>query len=273
MTDKTRRTKSLSQRLNEGGIHRQLRDLELERLKREIADRTPADLSFEAEREIRHAAATAALTPPRLRGMTTQTEKMIAALAAEGVRVTKSIAFTLDAPLITKRAQMAQATSTLTVEGLASLDTRDRDGDVIDPMLFNLDTFLKNGQLWVNHALWKTQQGNGVSAGVVEDARAVKLRSAKNGVDLIDVKRGSRVAHVDDQRLKAGQRGLYVRCVVTEEAVADLVRDGRLTSFSWAGVLLKNSADKIVAIDLREISLVNCPANADARFRIADEQT
>lgn len=160
----------------------------------------------------------------------------------------------------------------LVISGFMSMKNQDRQGDVIEPKLFDLETYMKNPQLWVNHALWKDANGNGVSVGVTEAAyRArVKLNSDGMTADILNFDTGDKITTVEikDFAVSDGDTGVWVACRVMVPEVIDLIRTKRLNAFSWHGVLLRKANGVPFRMDLYEISLVNVPANQRAVFQI-----
>lgn len=157
------------------------------------------------------------------------------------------------------------------VRGFASMEGIDRQGDDINPKLFDLDTFLggaeKAGALYVNHQLWRQppeEGGNEVSAGVVREAHAAKVMVSENDDEykIVDLETGDQIDTIprDDSRVvEEGDIGLWVKAEIFEPGVIKLVDQGRLNAFSWAGDMMKSGL-----IDLMEVSLVYVGANARA---------
>lgn len=159
------------------------------------------------------------------------------------------------------------------ISGFASSSTTDRDSDAIDPKLFDLETYKKNPQLWVNHSLWNDGKGNGISVGVVEDVIAVKVafKEGDTHAKLLDLVTDEVVrddVSIDEFLFKNGEAGLWVVCKIEEADVIALVETKRLNAFSWSGTSQRKRNGAIKSIDLWEISLVNVPANQKAVFRI-----
>ena len=63
----------------------------------------------------------------------------------------------------------------LILKGFASVESPDRGGDVVPPEEFRLTQFRTAPALLVNHELWRDAQGNGVSAGVIQEAFVAKV--------------------------------------------------------------------------------------------------
>jgi len=79
-----------------------------------------------------------------------------------------------------------KGTSLLQVSGFASMKGLDRQGDSVDPKLFDIPTFMANPQLWLNHGLYtRPDTGTEVPIGTVENAFVVRIR--REGSSLIVV--------------------------------------------------------------------------------------
>lgn len=160
------------------------------------------------------------------------------------------------------------------VSGFASSDSIDRDDQRIDPQLFELDTFRKNPQLWVNHGLWNDGKGNGIAVGSVVEVEPVRasVNTSTNTAVLYKLSEPDTVYVADldlsEFLLKDGERGLWVICKVEEPDVIKLVESKRLNAFSWSGIGKRKQNGALKSIDLWEVSLVNVPANQKALFRI-----
>lgn len=162
--------------------------------------------------------------------------------------------------------------------GFASLNTEDRQGDVVEPSVFDLSTFMRNPQLWVNHRLWQDGNGNGVSAGIVESIQAVRVRreEPQGALFLYDLKTDQEVRQISLEQFSAvkdGAKGLWLVCKIAIPEVAKLIQDGRLNAFSWQGTIYRRKTGTIAKIDLYEVSLVNVPANQYATLQVGKELT
>ena len=155
----------------------------------------------------------------------------------------------------------------LHVRGFASVRGVDRHGDDIPPRLFDVDTFLRNPQLWYNHELYPTARGM-APIGRVEAMHVVRASEQGDKLRLEDVRHGSEVAVIDpeDFLVKNGDEGVWVVARVMEPDVIAFIRDGRLNAFSWAGTIMRRPDGRIARVDVREVSLVFLPANARALF-------
>lgn len=167
------------------------------------------------------------------------------------------------------------------VRGFASVNSEDRDGDFIDPALFEVDTFMKNPQLWFNHDLWTDSNGNRGSIGKVLEAVPVKVSidEEKTKLTLLHLT-GDKKGEVyrddlnpEDFAVLDKMEGLFVVCEVTEPAVQDQIMDGRLNAFSWQGIMRRSKTGAVSGIDLMEVSIVILPANQRATFMIGKTYT
>jgi len=157
------------------------------------------------------------------------------------------------------------------VSGFVSMNTEDRHGDILNPTLFDLATYMKNPQLWINHGLWRTPSGNEIAVGVVESIRSVRVELSGARAVLFDLTSGEKVKVIESEKflLEDKARGLWVVCRVAVPEVAQLIRDGRLNAFSWQGVIYRNKRTGAIAkIDVYEVSLVNIPANQYALLQV-----
>ena len=166
-----------------------------------------------------------------------------------------------------------EADGSVFIKGFASMKAMDREGDTIDPKLFNVSEFLKNGQLLFDHKKWKTAEGNEINIGKVTElyvARVERIPSG-NGQEfrVLDMKGNILEESVSadlDFELKRGDKGLWVKAHVMEPDVAKMIVNGRLSAFSWRGTIFSKADGTPTKIDLHEISVVNIPANSKALF-------
>lgn len=159
----------------------------------------------------------------------------------------------------------------LKVKGFASMAGLDRDGDRIEPGLFDLRTFLANPQLWIDHHKWKRPDGNEVNVGVVTSAVVAVAERADKTYDIRHLSSGKLIETLEDTGdllIRSGDRGLWVTADVMEKPVADLVKEKRLNAFSWQGRVRRDDKGRLKKIDLMEVSLVHIPANARALFML-----
>lgn len=168
----------------------------------------------------------------------------------------------------------------VSIKGFASIERLDRSGDLVPPEEFNINQFMVNPQLLVDHKLWTDQMGNGVAVGRPTSAHAAKLVNLDDDLwSIVDLKTGNQIntfpkAKVPD--LKVGDRGLFIVAEVTIPEVAKMVKSAELSTFSWRGFVEvdhrvndKGTVDKILRnIDLLEVSLTHIPDNPRSAFVI-----
>lgn len=183
--------------------------------------------------------------------------------------ITKQTTITVDAG----ESQDTDTFQGIVIKGFASLRGLDRQMDDINPDWFDVKSFMKNPQLFFNHGYWMRADGNPVSAGTVD--RLVLARAVASGtgdtVDIVSKETGETVdvMPLDDRNLvKAGDEGLWCVATVLEKGVADLIEEGRLNAFSWAGDFVTSKSSGESVIDLMEISVVFVPANSNALFTV-----
>jgi hypothetical protein len=174
-------------------------------------------------------------------------------------------------------AVISSTEAALYIKGFASVASIDREGDYVDPLEFNWKKFMTSPTLLVNHKYWIDDRGNQVPAGRVTKAipseLAVDPQSelnwlVKSLLDSSDITTFPKEAVPD---LGVGAKGLFVIAEVQQEEVADMVRQGKLSAFSWVGAVdARKSGNKrlLTNIDLVEVSLVHIPMNPDATFVI-----
>lgn len=170
------------------------------------------------------------------------------------------------------------------VSGFASTGVRDRSGDISPATEFDLAQFLAtSGQLLLDHDFIRTPEGNSVSAGNVRSAVAsfISRENPSNPDQWIvtSISTGEFVAVWDKSlapNMDIGDDGVFVIAEVTNDFAINLVLEGRVSSFSWQGIVNQQECDRLGcvlrAIDLIEISLVHMPANPTATFRIVDQE-
>lgn len=180
----------------------------------------------------------------------------------------------------------APATSEgIMIKGFVSVQAPDRDGDLIKSEAFDLDQFMANPQVLVNHSLWTNRQGNRGAVGTVKSIHRVKIkRSDEKGINAIwDVdarKEIDRVPRDAYPGLVQGTEGVYAFIHVTEPDVVKMVEEGKLSSFSWRGKSVPNySYDPkrqqtfkgYEYIDMWEVSLVTVPNNPHSSFHVVKD--
>lgn len=164
--------------------------------------------------------------------------------------------------------------SQVVVKGFASMAGVDRDGDNIDPLLFDIESYMKNPTVYWNHKPWRTQKGNEVSIGSTEKMYAVSVKQNPDNAslfDLFDLTDNSLVETIDGEQylVKDGDKGLWVHVRVSEPEVVKMVYDNRANAFSWKGALRKTHDTRELKIDMYEVSLVTVPAQNRSLFAIA----
>lgn len=174
-----------------------------------------------------------------------------------------------------------QKDASVFIRGFASVNSEDRDGDFIDPTRFDVETFMKNPQLWYNHEPWRDQNGNAKSIGKVVEAIPVVVKYDEGTLTMQLVyasgeKKGEPYRsdlRVADYAVENGMAGLFVVCEVVEAEVQNQIMDGRLNAFSWQGVAHRAKNGAITSIDLMEVSVVIIPANQRATFQVGKMYT
>lgn len=168
----------------------------------------------------------------------------------------------------------------LRVHGFVSLPTVDRDGDAIHTSAFDIPSFMRNPQLYINHTLWKRPDGNEVNIGLVEKLEPARVAASgdPNILNIVSTLSGEVIdtVRVEDGHsiVDYGEFGLWAQARVDEPEVANLVEANRLNAFSWRGTqyatdLFGDSG----SIDLKEVSLVFLPAHPDALFEVLKCET
>ena len=166
------------------------------------------------------------------------------------------------------------AKGALAIRGFASVNSLDRDGDVINPTKFDVDTFMKNPQLWFNHSPYYDGKGNSKAIGkvieavpveVVLDGDTLKLRYLTGENAGLDYRADLSTLNYS---VTAGMHGLWVVAEVLEKEIQDQITEGRLNAFSWQGIIHRNKSGTVSSIDLMEVSVVIIPANQRATFQI-----
>lgn len=182
-----------------------------------------------------------------------------------------------ESPMSTSDVTTGEDVECRIVKGFASTRGTDRQGDDIDPTLFDVDGYMRNAQLFIDHKKWMREDGNEVSAGLVEQAivaqaiagespdelRIVSYPYIKGEYNVIDT-----VPRDDRGIVQEGEVGLWVVAKVMEQGVIDLIDDGRLNAFSWRGRMLYDHSVGSDVIDILEVSVVFVPANAKSLFMI-----
>lgn len=156
------------------------------------------------------------------------------------------------------------------VRGFVSASNMDRHGDMIDPVLFDVESFSKNPQLFIDHDLWINKNGNRIPPGRVEQLTAAKaVEDGSGGFNIVSIEDDEVIDHVPAEEasiVENDMKGLWGVISVMENDVIELIDTGRLNAFSWRGDLVETRFGK--HIDLMEVSLVFIPANSKALFMV-----
>lgn len=170
----------------------------------------------------------------------------------------------------------------LYVSGFASMQKVDREGEIVDPMEFDLATFMNCPQLLVNHEYVKGEDGASRAVGSVEKAVPSYI-SGENPSNpdewvvksLLDNDFVSLWAKKKCPHAVEGDKGLFVVAKVTHKPTIRQILDKEIGGFSWVGYSLQETDIRgikhLKAIDLIEISVVNGPAMSQSTLEIADE--
>lgn len=165
----------------------------------------------------------------------------------------------------------------LYVKGFASVEIEDRQGHIVDPLEFNVDTFINTGTLLRDHKYISDAFGNHVSAGKVIGAEPAEIYKADMREDgqyfaIKSVRTGDHITDLPAEKhpeLSVGDKGLFVVAEVTNELAKAEVESGILNAFSWRGWNYQvNEGDRIrlKSVDLSEISLVHQPVNHQSTY-------
>lgn len=164
------------------------------------------------------------------------------------------------------------------VKGFASVETEDRQGDIVDPMEFNVDTFVNTGTLLRDHKYIADPFGNHVAAGRVIAAEPAEIYKQENGeFSIKSIRTGDHITTLLEEKhpeLGIGSKGLFVVAEVTNELAKQEVEKGILNAFSWKGWnygFREGKRTRLKSVDLSEISLVHQPVNNQSTYvRIQD---
>lgn len=171
-----------------------------------------------------------------------------------------------------------------TTKGFVSVCCSDRSRDIVPPEAFNIPRFMANPQIKYNHTFWKDQYGNEVTVGRALDLFAAEV--ADIGSNEMWGVRDIESQAVRDSfpkkafpELMAGDRGLWTYTKYTVPEVWQMIEDGELKAYSWAGNVFagllqvgKTSHRVFLDIDLVEYSPVSFPDNPKALF-VVDKAT
>jgi hypothetical protein len=164
------------------------------------------------------------------------------------------------------------------VKGFASVEIEDREGEIVDPLEFNVDTFVNTGTLLRDHKYISDPYGNHVSAGKVIAAEPAEIYKIEDGeLSLKSIRTGDHITellHDKHPELSVGDKGLFVVAEVINDLAKREVKNGILNAFSWKGWNYRVQDGKRIrlkSVDLSEISLVHQPVNNQSTYvRIAD---
>jgi hypothetical protein len=167
--------------------------------------------------------------------------------------------------------------SKISIKGFASVEIVDRQNEIVDPFAFNVDTFLNDGTVYVNHRPWTDSRGNQVRVGRVTRMVPAYI-SGEEGDNWVvsDLATKSFVSDFPKSKvpeMSIGDRGLFAFVDITQPEVIEMVKRGEFSHFSWRGLSKKsmefNGAERvyrIVSADLWELSIVNVPVVNQASF-------
>lgn len=164
------------------------------------------------------------------------------------------------------------------VKGFASVEVEDRQGDIVDPMEFNVDTFVNAGTLLRDHKYITDPYGNHVAAGKVIAAEPAEIYKQENGeFSIKSIRTGDHITTLLMEKhpeLSIGSKGLFVVAEVTNELAKSEVEKGILNAFSWRGWnygVKEGKRTRLKSVDLSEISIVHQPVNNQSTYvRIKD---
>ena len=164
------------------------------------------------------------------------------------------------------------------VKGFASVEIEDRQGEIVDPMEFNVDTFVNTGTLLRDHKYITDPFGNHVAAGRVIAAEPAEIYAENEGeFSIKSIRTGDHITTLLTEKhpeLTLGDRGLFVVAEVTNELAKQEVEKGILNAFSWKGWTYgfrDGNVRRMKSVDLAEISLVHQPVNNQSTYvRIQD---
>ena len=164
------------------------------------------------------------------------------------------------------------------VKGFASVEVEDRQGDIVDPLEFNVDTFVNTGTLLRDHKYISDAFGNHVSAGKVIAAEPAEIYKIEEGeMSIKSIRTGEHITELLEEKhpeLGVGDRGLFVVAEVVNNLAKSEVESGILNAFSWRGwnsQVKEGQRTRLKSVDLSEISLVHQPVNNQSTYvRIKD---
>lgn len=171
------------------------------------------------------------------------------------------------------------------IKGFVSVETPDRSNDLVKPAAFDIESYMAQPAVLVNHMLWSNKSGNRVGVGVPTGVHEVKLKTSDMpGMwSVWDVNNKKEIDTFPKDRnpnLGLGSRGLYAFIRLTDPDVIQMVKSGELSGFSWRGMskptyvhdTKTNSTYKSYShIDLLEITLATAPNNRASSFIVAKD--
>jgi hypothetical protein len=183
----------------------------------------------------------------------------------------------LYAPLSTR-----QVDNALYISGFASVQKVDREGDIVDPLEFDLATFMNCPQLLVNHQYVVGEDGADRAVGSVEKAVPAYIAGESPSdpsewvvKSLLDSDFVSFWPKRKAPKITVGDKGLFVIARVTHAPTIRQILDKEIGGFSWVGYTLQETdvrgVTSLKAIDLLEISVVNGPAMSQSTLSVTDE--
>jgi Icc-related predicted phosphoesterase len=163
----------------------------------------------------------------------------------------------------------------LIVQGLLSVEVVDLHGQLISLDNYDPASYLKNPILFVNHRPFVDANGNEKSAGLVLDlvkARLVGTMDGRNGYAVVSTGSAVEVDFIPASEFRTGVdlnnvQVLWISARVDEPDVIKAVKEKKLNSFSWRG-LLTGTKKHASLRHIVEASLVNVPANTEAVSRV-----
>jgi len=161
------------------------------------------------------------------------------------------------------------------IEGFVSIEGEDRQGDDIDPGVFNIEQFMARPTVYYEHKPWKTEEGNEVPVGHPEDM-SIGIAHAIPDDDsswLVTTENGTPLGVIEKRLnpgVKDGTRGLWVKVHITVDKVWEMIERGDVNAFSWYGEAEREEdTGEWLSVDMMEISPVMIGAHPIAGFSIA----
>jgi len=161
------------------------------------------------------------------------------------------------------------------IEGFVSIEGDDRQGDDIDPGVFNIEQFMARPTVYYNHEPWKTEEGNEIPVGHPEDM-SIGVAHAIPDDDsswLVTTENGTPLGVIEKRLnpgVKDGTRGLWVKVHITVDKVWEMIERGDVNAFSWYGEAKRDEGSgEWLSVDMMEISPVMIGAHPIAGFSIA----